>query len=443
MSSSTETNQTPENLPLLNLMGKDAVSMENLMRNYSGPLGLVKALLGVIPNCDPYFEIWPPCFRTYNMMVPNFLNLPVLLFGFGAPKDVVGLAMYVSSRTSGCMYCSAHCCDFAIRRGSTKDKLESAFNARGNVTNISHYSEGEKTVIAAAKAVASIPAKLTKDHIHAMKEHYPTDQVEWILLSTVMMGYLNKMLDSLGAPLEEDCILEVQPIIQSTGWQGSKHVTKDYSKAPPSAIRQDSIWTYLSVIPHVPNALSLEGQWSKDIPEGGWKEIGPYLERLTGYDFPILGKIHQPRVVTAIAVMLKENLCLSQSITGIAIKVKVAQVFLSIVSSSPTSPMFMHGMVNTMASEHHITKGMLEEIASYARDEGQIREAFDKTKLFSEKERAILALAISCSYSPSVISLELYAQCGKHLTSAEMIEILTWISMLQMLYRLEAVYTVF
>jgi hypothetical protein len=80
---------------------------------------LVKVLIGVVPNCDRYLEIWRPGLRTYNLMVPAFVNLPLLLFGRGAPKDVVGLGLYASSRAARCAYCSAHTCSFALRRGST------------------------------------------------------------------------------------------------------------------------------------------------------------------------------------------------------------------------------------------------------------------------------------------------------------------------------------
>ena len=42
----------------------------------------------------------------------------VLTLGFGAPRDIVGLAMYAASRAAQCAYCSAHSCSFALRRGA-------------------------------------------------------------------------------------------------------------------------------------------------------------------------------------------------------------------------------------------------------------------------------------------------------------------------------------
>ena len=88
--------------PLASLLRDDMVSWEVLERRYGSLLELVRVLLGVVPNCDRYLEIWPPAFRSYNVMVPNFLNLPSPVLGVGgAPGDVVGLGMYVSSRVGG------------------------------------------------------------------------------------------------------------------------------------------------------------------------------------------------------------------------------------------------------------------------------------------------------------------------------------------------------
>ena len=93
---------------LVSLLEEHAVPLTTLRARYGALLGLVDALLGVVPNCDSYLEIWPTAFRSYNVMVPNLLNLPLLVWGLGAPRSTVGLAMYASSRSAGCAYCSAH-----------------------------------------------------------------------------------------------------------------------------------------------------------------------------------------------------------------------------------------------------------------------------------------------------------------------------------------------
>jgi hypothetical protein len=68
---------------LVDLLARDAVPFQTLHNRYGALLELVRKLLGVVPNCDPYLEIWPPAFRTYNVMVPNLLNLPFLGWGWG------------------------------------------------------------------------------------------------------------------------------------------------------------------------------------------------------------------------------------------------------------------------------------------------------------------------------------------------------------------------
>jgi hypothetical protein len=86
----------------------DIVEIDELHRTYGPMLHMVHELIGVIPDCDTYLEIWPPGFRTYNLCVPNFLNLPASLLRRDGVKAHMGLAMYVASRTAECPYCSAH-----------------------------------------------------------------------------------------------------------------------------------------------------------------------------------------------------------------------------------------------------------------------------------------------------------------------------------------------
>ena len=84
-------------------MRRGTRSFDELGETYKPDLAIVRELIGAVPNCDNHLEIWPPGFRTYNLVVPNFLNLPGSLLGQGAPKDLVGLAMYASSRAASCM----------------------------------------------------------------------------------------------------------------------------------------------------------------------------------------------------------------------------------------------------------------------------------------------------------------------------------------------------
>src|SRR5688572_9375054 len=99
-----------------------SIDWKTLHQNYNPLLGLVRELIGIIPNCDTTLEIWQPGFRTYNLLVPNMFNLPNTLFGSKSFKATMGLAMYASSKAA-CDYCTAHACSFALRRGTRTEAI--------------------------------------------------------------------------------------------------------------------------------------------------------------------------------------------------------------------------------------------------------------------------------------------------------------------------------
>jgi hypothetical protein len=131
-----------ENATLAQQLQPSALDFALLEANYRPMLRLVRELIGVVPNCDPLLEIWPIGFRTYNLLVPNCLNLPFSIFGWGVDKAILGLAMYASSRAAACAYCSAHTCSFALRRGATTASL------------VGTRSPREAAVVAVAEAIS-------------------------------------------------------------------------------------------------------------------------------------------------------------------------------------------------------------------------------------------------------------------------------------------------
>ena len=63
-----------------------AVPFSELEKEYRPMLKLVEQMIGVVPNCDPYLEIWPTGFKTYNLLVPNLLNAPQAILGPGSAE---------------------------------------------------------------------------------------------------------------------------------------------------------------------------------------------------------------------------------------------------------------------------------------------------------------------------------------------------------------------
>jgi hypothetical protein len=187
-------------------------------------------LLGVVPTCDRYLEIWPPAFRSYNVMVPNFLNLPVPVLGVGGPPPgAVGLAMYVASRTAACPYCTAHSCSFAMRRGASAQTVAAAL-----LPDATGLSRGELATVAVAKALARVPCELTAEHRRGLVDVYGETRAEWIAVGAIMMGFLNKFMDAIGVELEQPVVSEVARTL-GDGWTPGKAGAELDSTLPAAA----------------------------------------------------------------------------------------------------------------------------------------------------------------------------------------------------------------
>ncbi|MBA2277719.1 MAG: hypothetical protein H0W06_08120, partial [Chloroflexia bacterium] len=266
---------------LVPLLTEHMVPWESLHERYGPLLELVRTLLGVVPNCDQYLEIWEPAFRTYNIMLPNFFNLPFSIFGFGeAPADVVGMGMYVASRTAGCPYCSAHTCSFALRRGASPEKMAQAL-----VGGSAPFTPGELATVAVARSLARVPCELTSSVREELTRCFRPEQAEWIVLGIVMMGFLNKFMDMIGVELEPSTVAEVSTTMGadwSTGKAGKEQDPAARRTPPPPA---DNLWTKLRIVPLLPTALRLDKRWQQGAP-AAWPAAGEFLRERTGHDFP-------------------------------------------------------------------------------------------------------------------------------------------------------------
>jgi alkylhydroperoxidase family enzyme len=378
---------------LTELLESDAVPIETLTVRYGALLELVRRLIGVVPNCDPYLEIWPPAFRTYNVMVPNLLNLPLMVWGLGAPRGSVGLAMYVSSRTAGCMYCSAHTCSFALRRGATVDEVASALEEHPSL------SEADRAAVRAARAMATVPAAVDEDVRADLLRHFSDRDAEWIVLSVAMMGWLNKTMDALGVPLEAPTVAEVTNVISSSGWSPVKHLNGTVPAADPPG--SDSLATRLSLIRYAPRALALDRRWTRGTPDS-WPEVGRYLEQQTGHDFPVLGRLQHRRAVRAIATMIRENL--RETVIGRDRKLAAGLIYAEAARS-----------------------GVLE---------AELR-ALGATEL---PESPVTALARAIAPSPALVDGGV-VEGARAIPPAGIVELVSFISLLQLLHRLSSFYT--
>src|SRR3954452_18036738 len=87
-----------------------SIDLSRLRGEYGPLLQLVRLLIRVVPNCDSLLASCSTGFRSYNLLVPNFLNLPFSVWGRGPPVVPLGLALYTPSWPARCQHCTAHTC---------------------------------------------------------------------------------------------------------------------------------------------------------------------------------------------------------------------------------------------------------------------------------------------------------------------------------------------
>jgi alkylhydroperoxidase family enzyme len=401
-----------------------AVDMSQLQRDYKPVLALVKELIGLVPECDRYLEIWPTGFRTYNLVVPNLLNLPAALVNQGAPKPLIGLAMYASSRAADCMYCSAHTCSFALRRGASKDAIAG------------ERTPPEEAVARLAEALSRVPSDVNAELIADVEQYLESEDLEWLVLSVALMGFLNKFMDALGVPLELESIAEVADLIEPTGWTVPKHQwNDDLPPVKPAEAPVDSIRTYLRVLRRAPGAIRLDSSWTRGVP-GRVGEALVMLEDEIGYSFPILASLGHRRPVRAIAAVLRDNLDPETTEVGLPAKCLAALVFAKTVEDEM---LVAEAVQLTQLLAPDIDHDLLVEVGQFATDPN---ERSRMPQGLSSVEAATVFLARAASPSPSRVNEITVSSVTQHLSPAQVVEVVVWIAVLQMLHRLYAFYDV-
>lgn len=409
-----------------------SVDFGTLHQHYHPALALVRELIGVVPNCDPLLEIWPPGFRTYNLLVPNFFNLPQTLFGKRSFKAAMGLAMYAASRAASCAYCTAHSCSFALRRGATADAI------------IGRRSPREAAVVALAEALARVPATLTAAEVQEAEKYFRADEVEGLVLAVSVMGFLNKFMNAMGVELEQEALDETGAVLAQTDWRPGYHVRGEYRFTSRGNPPVDSLRTYLRVIRQAPGAVRLEKQWTRGVPNTSGA-ASMYLEQHTGYNFPLLRLIGRGRIIRTLATVLQDNLNEEQTAVGLPAKMVAGYVFSRFVGNEA-----LQHEIGALAA--HVLPGLhrryalLDKLARTTPpttdEDCQALMRFGEEQLrLSTSEAAVTLLALAAMPSPAVISKAIIRNSRKHLSPTAIVETIVWLSVLQLLHRLTTFYT--
>jgi len=397
------------------------IDFEVLEQRYEPMLALVRELIGVVPNCDSVLEIWPPGFRSYNLIVPNMLNLPVALVRRPARKRLVGLAMYTSSRAAECAYCSAHCCSFALRRGV------------GAAAIVGDRSPAEAAVVSVAEGLSRLPADVSAADVAALRRQLSPADVDWVVMGIAMMGFLNKFMDAMGIELEPEAIDDVAALIGPTGWTPGQHMWRTGRASKHALARQppvDSARTYGRVLRHGPAAARLEHRWTRNVPSRP-DEANGYLRQRTGAELPVLAHLPSGHAVRAITTVLADNLDPAQSATGITIKGLAGLVFATVAGNTMLAEQARRIV---LATDPAFDQSRFDTVVAWAR---AADPSSSSVAAFSEIDAAVLALAKAAAPSPAAMTPAVITSTVATLTPAQIVEAVVWLSVQQLLHRID------
>lgn len=413
--------ETGAAVPLTPLLHGARVEWEDLQRGYRPLLELVDTVLGVVPNCDRYLEIWPVGFRSYNVLVPNLLDLPVPVLGAGGPPpSAVGLAMYVASRTAGCAYCSAHSCSFALRRGAAPEALAAVF-----LPDRTTFSRAELATIVAARGLAAVPGSFTVDDRSELEAVFGARRAEWVAMGAILMGFLNTFMDVVGVELEQSVVDEVATTLGAEWSPGKAGALLDPAAAVRPVPPADGLRTALKLLPLLPAATRLDRRWQRGVPGRG-AQVGVFLREHTGHDFPVLARVQSRRVRRSLATVLRDNLDPTSSEIGVPTKVLAGAVFAQVVGDE-----WLAADVRALAGRAGVSADRLADAAAFA--------AGDEARLPADDPlvAAALRLARAGSTSPARVDATVVAACRDcGMSPAALVELVTWLSVLQLLRRL-------
>lgn len=395
-----------------------APSFATLHKEYDPLLQLIKLLIGTVPNCATVLELWPSAFKSYNMLIGNLLNMPFSLFGDPSRKRLMGLALYTSSASSGCSYCTAHTCSFALRRGLDESIV------------LGEANEKETAVINFAKNISAVPCTLTDDDLRDLQKHCSASEVEAVAMSVVMVAYLNKFMDVMGIELEQDSINDVSELLEKTSWETGKHLKGEAKiSSDRKPLKTDDVSFYFKILRYGPGQMMLEKKWLKGVPKSD-KGIDDYLIEKVNYDFPLFNKSKRVKLKRVFAKTFVDNFDKDNTEIGLRMKVVSGLIYSSIVDNK-----YLENVLLTLAEKNNL--GNRKELQKIVE---QIFNS-DDTALnqfsLSEKDLLVIKFAKAGSYSPSILEDELLKKIKSQFSDSAIIEMSAWLSLMQVYHRFE------
>jgi len=154
-------------------------------------------------------------------------------------------------------------------------------------------------------------------------------------------------------------------------------------------------------------------------------------------DFPMINWLPSSASVRAVTTVLRDNLDMGNSMIGVANKGLVGTVFAIHAQNRR-----LESICRQLAKgePEHYSDDTIEEIASPEFQQRLESDMYIEINGLDDKGHLVVALAKAMSSSPANLSPALINESTERLTSAEIVEVAVWISILQMLHRIDVYY---
>ena len=155
---------------------------------------------------------------------PDIMQAAMQLFGaVNAPgrlePELKAMATYLSSVAAGCRYCQAHTGHTAERMGVDAVKLAAIWEFEDSPL----FSAREKAVLRVALGAGQVPNGVTDADFAALHEHLEDEEIDELVASVSVFGFLNRWNDTLATPLEADPLSFATERLAGSGWEAGKH----------------------------------------------------------------------------------------------------------------------------------------------------------------------------------------------------------------------------
>ncbi len=114
------------------------------------------------------------------------------------PIGLKKMVALVTSEAAGCVYCSAHTANGALREGVDADKLAAIWAFEHD----DRFTPGERAALRLAMAAAQSPSAADDALFAELREFYDDDALAELMGVIALFGFLNRWNDTVGTRLE-------------------------------------------------------------------------------------------------------------------------------------------------------------------------------------------------------------------------------------------------